>query len=64
MNSNERYICVYGASSDNIADVYKTSAYQLGQSLAQLGWNCINGAGSAGVMRAVSDGFLDARASL
>lgn len=62
MNSNERYICVYGASSDNIADVYKTSAYQLGQSLAQLGWHCINGAGSAGVMRAVSDGFLDAGA--
>ena len=59
MESNNRYICVYGASSDNIAEEYKQAAYQLGKALAAKGWNCINGAGSAGVMRAVSDGFLD-----
>ena len=59
MESNNRYICVYGASSDNIAEEYKQAAYQLGKSLAAKGWNCINGAGAAGVMRAVSDGFLD-----
>ncbi|MGN0214327.1 MAG: TIGR00730 family Rossman fold protein [Muribaculaceae bacterium] len=62
MESNNRYICVYGASSDNIADEYKHAAYTLGKELAKQGWNCINGAGSAGVMRAVSDGFLDAGA--
>ena len=59
MESNNRYICVYGASSDNIAEEYKQAAYQLGKALAAKGWNCINGAGSAGVMHAVSDGFLD-----
>lgn len=59
MESNNRYICVYGASSDNIAEEYKQAAYQLGKALAAKGWNCINGAGSAGVMRAISDGFLD-----
>ena len=59
MESNNRYICVYGASSDNIAEEYKQAAYQLGKALAAKGWNCINGAGSAGLMRAVSDGFLD-----
>ena len=59
MESNNRYICVYGASSDNIAEEYKQAAYQLGKALAAKGWNCINGAGAAGVMRAVSDGFLD-----
>ena len=62
MESNNRYICVYGASSDNIADEYKNAAYHLGKALAEKGWNCINGAGAAGVMRAVSDGFLDAGA--
>lgn len=59
MESNNRYICVYGASSDNIAEEYKQAAYQLGKALAAKGWNCINGAGIAGLMRAVSDGFLD-----
>ncbi len=62
MESNNRYICVYGASSDNIAEEYKQAAYHLGKKLAAKGWNCINGAGSAGLMRAVSDGFLDAGA--
>ena len=62
MESNNRYICVYGASSDNIAEEYKQAAYLLGKTLAAKGWNCINGAGSAGLMRAVSDGFLDAGA--
>ncbi|MGM9803749.1 MAG: TIGR00730 family Rossman fold protein [Muribaculaceae bacterium] len=60
MESNNRYICIYGASSGQIADVYKQAAYNLAAALAADGWNCINGAGSTGVMRAASDGFLDA----
>lgn len=62
MESNDRYICIYGASSDNIPAKYKKCAYDMSYSLAKAGWNTINGAGSAGIMRASSDGFLDAGA--
>lgn len=53
-------ICVFGASSGNIDDVYVSQARELGKLLAQGGWQCVNGAGSEGLMRAVSDGVLDA----
>ena len=53
-------ICVFGASSRNIDQAYVDSAYELGQLMAQRGWACLNGAGSEGLMRAVSDGALDA----
>ena len=59
MQSKHRYICVYGASSNDIPKAYIEAAYSLGKSLAERQWRCINGAGSAGIMRAVSDGFLD-----
>jgi len=59
MNSDNRYICIYGASSDNIPPKYKQAAYNLGRALAKKGWNGLNGAGSAGIMRSASDGFLD-----
>jgi uncharacterized protein (TIGR00730 family) len=54
------YICVFGASSENIDRRYIDVAYSLGKLLAENGWGCVNGAGSHGVMRAVSDGVLDA----
>lgn len=53
-------ICVFGASSSNIAPKYTDAAYQLGTLMAAEGICCINGAGREGVMRAVSDGALDA----
>lgn len=53
-------ICVFGASSRNISQAYITAAYQLGSIMAKRGWCCLNGAGSEGLMRAVSDGVLDA----
>ena len=59
MQSKHRYICVYGASSNDIPATYIEAAYNLGKALAERQWRCINGAGTAGVMRAVSDGFLD-----
>ena len=53
-------ICVFGASSRNVAQAYVEAAYQLGFLMAERGWCCLNGAGSEGLMRAVSDGVLDA----
>ncbi len=52
-------ICVFGASSDRIENTFTETAYELGALMAQQGWACVNGAGSAGLMRAVSDGVLD-----
>lgn len=52
-------ICIFGASSRNLAQAYVDAAHELGQLMAQRGWTCINGAGSEGLMRAVSDGVLD-----
>ena len=53
-------ICVFGASSRDLEQAYIDAAYQLGVLMAQHGWSCLNGAGSEGLMRAVSDGVLDA----
>lgn len=52
-------ICVFGASSDRLENTFTETAYELGVLMAQRGWDCVNGAGSAGLMRAVSDGVLD-----
>lgn len=57
---NKGNICVFGASSQNIDKAYVQAAYELGTLMAQRGWECLNGAGSEGLMRAVSDGVLDA----
>lgn len=53
-------ICVFGASSSRIAPTYAEAAHELGQIMAERGWECVNGAGSEGLMRAVSDGTLNA----
>ncbi|MBQ9585063.1 MAG: TIGR00730 family Rossman fold protein [Muribaculaceae bacterium] len=53
-------ICVFGASSRNLDKSYVEDSYLLGTLMAQRGWRCLNGAGSEGLMRAVSDGALDA----
>ena len=57
---NKGDICVFGASSRNVAQAYVAAAYELGTLMAERGWRCLNGAGSEGLMRAVSDGVLDA----
>lgn len=53
-------ICVFGASSRNLHETYMEAAYELGTLIAKRHWCCVNGAGSEGLMRAVSDGTLDA----
>ena len=59
MDNMKGKICVFGASSGRIAEVYIEQARELGKLLAQDGWACVNGAGSEGLMRAVSEGVLD-----
>lgn len=53
-------ICVFAASSKTIDSVYVHAAYRLGECIAAQGWACVNGAGATGLMRAVTDGALDA----
>ncbi len=57
--SKQVKICVYGASSDRIDGKFMADARQLGELMAAEGWECINGAGANGLMRAVTDGTLD-----
>lgn len=49
-------ICVYGAASDNIADVYKNAGEQLGEEMARRGHALIFGGGAAGMMGASARG--------
>ncbi len=49
-------ICVYGAASDHIADIYKTAGEQLGEELAHRGHRLIFGGGAAGMMGAAARG--------
>lgn len=49
-------ICVYGAASDEIADVFKKAGEQLGETLARRGHGLIFGGGASGMMGAVARG--------
>ena len=53
-------VCVYSASSTQIALAYFEAATQLGRLLAIKGINLINGAGSIGLMAATSNAALAA----
>lgn len=53
-------VCVYSASSTQIAPAYFEAATQLGRLLAVKGINLINGAGSIGLMASASDAALAA----
>ena len=55
-----RFVCIYCASSTQIAPVYTEAAAQLGTLLGERNLNVINGAGSIGLMRIVSDAALKA----
>ena len=49
-------ICVYGAASDEIADIFKNAGEALGESLARRGHSLIFGGGASGMMGAVARG--------
>src|SRR6185437_9468760 len=51
-------ICVYCASSDQSAPVYREAAHRLGAVLAEARCTLVYGGGSAGSMGAVADGAL------
>ena len=53
-------VCVYCASSTKIETVYFEAAKQLGTLLGKRKLRIVNGAGSIGLMRAVSDATLEA----
>ena len=53
-------ISVYCASSSKIDPTYMEEAYKVGQLLARAGITLINGAGNMGLMKASSDGCLEA----
>ena len=55
-----RSVCVYCASSTRIEPVYTEAAAQLGTLLGKRNIKVINGAGSNGLMRTVSDTTLQA----
>ncbi|WP_293664395.1 TIGR00730 family Rossman fold protein [uncultured Parabacteroides sp.] len=53
-------ICVYCASSTQVAPVYQEAATELGRLLGERNLRVVNGAGNTGLMCAVSDGTLSA----
>ena len=53
-----RSVCVYCASSTRIDPIYAEAAAKLGTMLGERGVRVINGAGSIGLMRVVSDAVL------
>lgn len=63
-DSSNVKICVYGASSAHISNVYTDDARRLGELIGDEQWGCINGAGATGLMRAVTDGVLDHQGSV
>lgn len=60
----KKKVTIYCASSSKIAPVYIEQARLLGQNLAIRGWECINGAGSQGLMAEVSNAVLEAGGSV
>ena len=53
-------IVVYGASSQDVEQVFSDAAYRLGQLIAHSGKRLVSGAGATGLMAAVEDGVLSA----
>ena len=52
-------ICVYGASSDEIRDVYISEGEALGKAMAKRDMELVFGAGSTGMMGAVARGITE-----
>jgi uncharacterized protein (TIGR00730 family) len=51
-------ICVYAASSNQVAPEFHDAAFQLGESLAKAGHSIVYGGGSQGLMGALANGAL------
>lgn len=57
-------VCVYGASSASLADVYYTEAEKLGRLLAQRGHRLVFGGGKHGLMGSVAQGVWQERGEI
>lgn len=53
-----KHICVYCGSSDKIPQIYLNAASQLGKLLAARGYTLVYGAGSTGIMGALSQSTI------
>ena len=51
-------ICIYGASSAEIAEIYIKETEDLGEKLGKAGHNLVYGAGASGLMGAAARGFV------
>lgn len=51
-------VCVYGASSEKIAEAYKEAAYRCGAAIARSGHPLVCGGGRQGLMRCAIEGAL------
>lgn len=60
VENEERAICVYGASNDDIAACYKDAARELGRLIAASGRILVSGGGRGGLMAAAIDGAVGA----
>lgn len=52
-------ICVYGASSENLEQIYYEEAFRLGKYLGERGHDLVFGGGNTGLMGAVARGFKE-----
>ena len=52
-------ICVYGASSENLEQIYYEEAFRLGKYLGESGHDLVFGGGNTGLMGAVARGFKE-----
>lgn len=52
-------VCMYGASSNNIPEVYLEKANEFGKKLAEFGHVLVYGGGNSGVMGAAAKGVLE-----
>ena len=51
-------ICVYGAASNKVADIYKEEVFRFGALNAKIGNTLVYGGGNCGLMGAVANGAL------
>ena len=52
----KKVICIFGASSDKVADEYKEAAFEVGRLIAEKGYSMVFGAGDKGIMGAAARG--------
>jgi len=57
-------ICIYGAASDRIQQVYIDEVYKLGKKLGEAKHTLVFGGGRSGLMGAAARGFYDAKAKI